>query len=173
MSERLNPAWRAMSLLLISLWLGAAVFFSAVVAPTVFDVLRSHHLTNANEIAGTIVTRSLRVINVGGFAISLALLVTAFVFRLTKKRTVLVAEVISLAIMSIMTALGQWVIAAKMLTLRIAMQAPIDQIAREDPRRVAFGSLHHYSVAALGIAMVAGLVAWIAMSQQKSAKEND
>ena len=84
-----------------------------------------------------------------------------------------VAEVISLAIMGIMTALGQWVIAARMLALRTAMQAPIDQIAREDPRRVAFDSLHHYSVVALGIAMVAGLVAWIAMSQQKPAKEND
>jgi hypothetical protein len=173
MSERLKPALRAMSLLLVSLWLGAAVFFSAVVAPTVFDVLRSHHLPNSNEIAGTIVTRSLAIINGAGFAISLALLVTAFVFKLTEKRAVFVAEVISLAIMGIMTALGQWVISAKMFALRTAMQAPIDQIAREDPRRVAFDSLHHYSVVALVIAMASGLVAWIAMSQQKPAKEND
>ena len=173
MNERLKSAARTISLLLMALWLGAALSFGAVVAPTVFDVLRSHHLTNANEIAGTIVTRLLAIINGGGFAISLALLVTAFVFKLTEKRAVFVAEVISLAIMSIMTALSQWVIAAKMLALRTVMQAPIDQIAREDPRRVAFDSLHHYSVVALGIAMVAGLVAWIAMSQQKSAKGND
>jgi MFS family permease len=173
MSERLKSAVRTVSLLLISLWLGATLFFSAVVAPTVFDVLRGHHLANANEIAGAIVTRSLAIISGGGLAISLALLVTAFVFKLTEKRAVFVAEVISLAIMSIMTALGQWVIAARMLALRTAMQAPIDQIAREDPRRVAFDSLHHYSVAALGIAMAAGLVAWIAMSQRQPAKEND
>ena len=42
-------------LILCSLWLGAAVFFSAVVAPSAFGVLRSFNLVNASQIAGDIV----------------------------------------------------------------------------------------------------------------------
>src|ERR1043165_8277220 len=67
--------------LLIALWLGAADFFSAAVAPSVFAVLRSFNLPNANEIAGTIVTRTLSIINTGGFLIALLLLLSAFLFR--------------------------------------------------------------------------------------------
>ena len=39
-------------LLLVSLWLGAAVFFSSVVAPSVFSVLRAFQVPNVGEIAG-------------------------------------------------------------------------------------------------------------------------
>jgi hypothetical protein len=44
-------------LLLVGLWLGAAMFFSAVVAPSAFSVLRTVHLSNSGEIAGNIVNR--------------------------------------------------------------------------------------------------------------------
>lgn len=167
MSERLKSAAHTISLLLISLWLGAAVFFSAVVAPTVFGVLRSFQLPNTNEIAGAIVTRSLTVINGGGFAISLALLIAVFVFKARKGRAMFWVQVISLTNMGIMTALGQWVISARMLALRTAMQLSIDQIARDDPRRAAFDSLHHYSVLALGLAIICGLVAFIGFTQPR------
>src|SRR6476620_6991164 len=61
-------------LILLACWFGAALFFGAVVAPAAFGVLRSFGLSNANEIAGSIVTRSLSVINIAGFLISLLLL---------------------------------------------------------------------------------------------------
>jgi hypothetical protein len=53
-----------------------------------------------------------------------------------------------------------------MLALRTAMQAPIDQIALGDPRRAAFDALHGYSVAAMGVAMIAALVAFFLMIAQ-------
>jgi uncharacterized protein DUF4149 len=170
-SEKLNFAVRTISLLLLALWLGAALFFSAAVAPAVFGVLRDSHVLNANEVAGAIVKRSLSVINVSGFVASLALLATAFVVKLRNNRRLFLVQVISPAIMGIMTALGQWLISARMLELRTAMQVPIDQIARDDPRRVAFDSLHHYSVGALGLAIMAGLVAFVAFSQQGRSNE--
>jgi hypothetical protein len=37
---------------------------------------------------------------------------------------------------------------------------PIDQIAIDDARRIEFNNLHGYSVNALGLAMIAALVAW-------------
>jgi uncharacterized protein DUF4149 len=155
------------SLLLIAMWLGAAIFFSASVAPSVFAVLRAFHLPNANEIAGSIVTRTLAVINVSGFLISLSLvLVALFSSKLTGKR-VLAIEVAALLIIAITTGVGHWVITARMRALRAAM-ITIDQVASDDPLRVAFHNLHGYSVALLGIAMIAALVAFLVIAHRTS-----
>jgi hypothetical protein len=155
-------------LLLLGLWLGAAVFFGAAVAPTVFGVLRGAQLSNANELAGTMVTRLLAVINRGGFEISLFLIVTGYFLSQKESRLARFAEMISLAIMAIMTGVSHWIISARLLALRTAMQAPIDQIASNDPRRVAFDALHGYSVAAMGLAIVAGLVAFLIIARPKA-----
>jgi len=156
-------------LLLLGLWLGAAVFFGAAVAPAVFGVLRGTQLANANELAGMIVQRSLAVVNRGGFEISLFLIVTGFFINRREGRRLQFAEMISLAIMAIMTGVSHWVISARMLALKAAMQAPIDQIAGNDPRRIAFDALHSYSVTAMGVAILAGLVAFLIMARPKYA----
>jgi len=155
--------------LLLGLWLGAAVFFGAAVAPTVFSVLRGAQLPNANELAGMMVTKILAIINRGGFEVSLFLIVTGYFLGRKEGRFVRFAEMISLAIMAIMTGVSHWIISGRMLALRSAMQAPIDQIASTDPRRVAFDALHGYSVAAMGIAIAAGLVAFLIIARPKSA----
>jgi hypothetical protein len=155
-------------LLLLGLWLGAAIFFGAAVAPTVFGVLRGAQLSNANELAGMMVTRLLATINRGGFEIGLFLLVTGYFMSKRESRLARFAEMISLSIMAIMTGVSHFVVSARMLALRTAMQAPIDQIASSDPRRAAFDALHGYSVAAMGVAIVAGLVAFLVMSRVRS-----
>ena len=155
-------------LLLLGLWLGAAIFFGAAVAPTVFGVLRGAQLSNANELAGMMVTRLLATINRGGFEIGLFLLVTGYFMSKRESRLARFAEMISLSIMAIMTGVSHFVVSARMLALRTAMQAPIDQIASSDPRRVAFDALHGYSVAAMGVAIVAGLVAFLVMYRVRS-----
>jgi hypothetical protein len=155
---------RVLRLLLLGLWLGAAIFFGAAVAPALFSVLRGANLVNANELAGTIVSRLLSIINRGGFEISLFLFVTAFFMTRNESRLRRFAEMISLAIMAIMTGAGHWVIAARMVALRAAMQGQIDQIAPSDPRRIAFDSLHGYSVTVMGVALIAGLVAFVIMA---------
>jgi hypothetical protein len=45
------------------------------------------------------------------------------------------------------------------------MVVPIDQVAADDARRVAFNSLHGYSVNALSLAMIAALVAMVLMAR--------
>jgi len=156
---------RQLRLLLLGLWLGAAVFFGAAVAPALFNVLRGAGLANANELAGSIVTRLLGIINQGGLEIALFLLVTAFFVNRNQSRLARWAEVISLAIMAIMTGVSYWVISARMLELRRAMGAPIDQVSPIDPRRMAFDSLHRYSVMVMSVAMIAGLIAFVLASR--------
>ena len=152
-------------LVLLSLWLGAAIFFSVAVAPAAFGVLRSFGLPNASEIAGTIVTRTLSVINLSGFAIGLVLLLTLFIRRQQTGRLAVLIECVCLGIIVTATGVGHWLIAARMRTLRAAMYLPIDQVAIDDPRRIAFNSLHGYSVNALGLAMIAALIAIVLMAR--------
>ncbi|MBD0327042.1 MAG: DUF4149 domain-containing protein [Pyrinomonadaceae bacterium] len=153
-------------LLLIALWLGAAVFFSAAVAPSAFGVLRAASVPQANHLAGSIVTRTLAIINTGGFIISLLLLATAFLFRETAKRRPFVTEIIALVVVAVTTALGQWGIAARMLSLRQAMGRPIDDVPAGDSLRVAFASLHGLSVMALTLGMIAAIVALLLIARR-------
>jgi hypothetical protein len=144
---------------LLGMWLGAALFFSAVVAPAVFGVLRQFNLSNANEIAGTIVTRTLAVINVSGFLLGLVLLAATLIWKKQGLNLAFLLQLLSLAVLTITTAVGHWLVAARMLALRAAMALPIDQVAADDPRRQAFNNLHRYSVALLSAAMIAAIVA--------------
>jgi ABC-type transport system involved in cytochrome bd biosynthesis fused ATPase/permease subunit len=152
-------------LVLLAVWFGAALFFSAVVAPAAFGVLRSYGLSNASEIAGAIVTRSLSVVNVAGFVVALLLLVTLFLRRGSAGRGSVIAEAICLGLIALGTGVGHWVIAARMRAIRAALELPIDQIAADDTRRIAFNSLHGYSVNALSLAMIAALVALVLMAR--------
>jgi hypothetical protein len=75
---------RVLRLLLLGLWLGAAIFFGAAVAPALFSVLHGANLPNANELAGTIVSRLLSIINRGGFELSLFMIVTGYLITRNK-----------------------------------------------------------------------------------------
>ena len=158
---------RDVRLLLTALWLGSAVFFSATVAPSAFGVLRARNVPYANEAAGSIVTRTLSVVNTSGFILALLLLASAFLFRKGLKRRSLMLETISLAVLAVTTGVGQWIIAARMLALRAAMGRPIDEVVVDDPLRVSFNSLHGYSVTALGIAIIAAAVALLLIARRK------
>jgi hypothetical protein len=150
-------------MLLLAAWLGVAIYFSAVVAPSAFGVLRSFGLPNAKEIAGTIVTRTLSVVNTSGFILSLLLLITAFVLRKGFSRTSSLLQIALLTIVAGTTSVGEWVIAHRMRGLRAAMHGQIDLVPLTDSNRMAFAALHGYSVAALSVAMIAALLVILLM----------
>ena len=153
-------------MLLLASWLGMAIFFSAAVAPSAFRVLRTFAIPNANEIAGTIVSRTLAIVNVSGFIVSLILLITAFALKESYGRRSFIFQIILLLIIAITTGVGEWVIAARMRGLRAAMGLAIDQVPVDDPNRIAFAALHGYSVATLGAAIIAGLIAFFVMANR-------
>lgn len=159
-------------LLLIAAWLGAAIFFSATVAPSAFGVLRSSGVTNAGELAGSIVNRNLSAVNTTGFLISLLAIALAFPLRKLYGRRAFVIQLMLLGVAALATGVGQWVIASKMRALRQAMGAPIDSIPMTDPDRLAFATLHGYSVAALSIAIIAGLIVFFIMSNRAATGRN-
>ena len=153
-------------LLLLASWLGAAIFFSAAVAPSAFRVLRAFNLPNASEIAGAIVTRTLSVVNTSGFVLSVLLLITAFVLKESYGQLAFILQIVLLVILGITTGLGEWVIAAKMRGLRASLHTTIDQIPAGDASRIAFDALHGYSVTALSIAIIAALIAFFVIANR-------
>jgi hypothetical protein len=161
---------RQLRLLLLGLWLGAAIFFGAAVAPALFDVLRGAGLENASELAGSIVTRLLAFINRSGLEVGLFVFVTGFFVHRGRSRLAQVAEMISVAIMAIMAGVNHWLIASRMAALRVSMGS-IDTVAPADGRRIEFDSLHRYSVALLGLGLVAGLFAFLVASRAPEAAE--
>ena len=150
-------------LLLLASWLGAAIFFSVVVAPTAFRVLRPLDLPNGSEVAGAIVSRTLTFVNTSGLIISLLLLITAFALKKRFGKPIFIIQAVLLVIIAVATWIGEWVIAARMRGLRAGFIAPIDQIPSGDPGRMAFDALHGYSVAALSTSMIAALLAILFM----------
>jgi hypothetical protein len=117
-------------LLLIGLWLGAAIFFIAV-AQSSFAVLPSR------ELAGAVVSRTLMIINLSGLAIGLILLATSFIKRLNIAPFWIWTERLLLVLLTAACAVGQFVIALWLQFVRAQMGGkPIDEIPLEDPLRI-------------------------------------
>jgi len=134
---------------LLALWLGAALFFAAAVAPAAFDVLPT------SALAGALVGRLLPPLFGVGAAVGLA--VVAVELRVGVARSRLRTN--AAAVLFAACALAQFVIGGRIERLRMGAGQPISSLAAQDPRRVAFGRLHVLSVAALGAGMLAAAAA--------------
>ena len=131
------------TLVLLSLWLGAAIVVAAVVAPAAFAVLPTRTL------AGALVGRVLPTLFWSGAG---AGLVVALVLRshAAGRATIVAAVGLVLACLA-----AQLFVAPRIARVRADATASIDRLAPDDARRVAFGRLHAASVALLGVAALA------------------
>jgi hypothetical protein len=143
-----RPAVPLAEVLLLTMWMGAAVLFVAVVAPSAFFVLPSRTL------AGALVGRVLPVIFYAGVVIGAAIVVLDILGRTGAWSRTAAGAVSALA-----CAVAQLVVGARIDRLRAAIGGPLEALAPDDPRRIAFGRLHAFSVGWLGLAMVAAVVA--------------
>lgn len=124
-------------------WLGAALLTVAVVAPGAFAVLPSRSL------AGTMVGRVLPVVLVAGMLIGVA--VAALVGVGPGRRVPSITALCAAAA----CAVSHFLVDPRIAQLRAEIGGPVDALAADDARRVAFGLLHGYSVGGLGVAMLA------------------
>ena len=108
------------------MWLGAAVFFIAV-AQSSFAVLPSR------ELAGSVVSRTLLILNVGGLIIGLILLASSFFKRLDIKPIWLWTERLLIVVLTAACAVGQFVIGLWMSWIRTQLGRPIEEVAVDDP----------------------------------------
>ena len=134
--------------LLLAVWIGAALLFTLVVAPAAFAVLPTRTL------AGALVGRVLPVIFYAGVVIGSLIVLLDIIGRTGAWGRSAAGAVAALA-----CAIAQLVVGTRIDRLRAAISGPLDALAGDDPRRIAFGKLHAISVGWLGLAMVAAIVA--------------
>lgn len=139
--------------LLLAVWIGAAALFALVVAPAAFEVLPTRTL------AGALVGRVLPVIFYAGVVIGSMIVLLDLMGRTGSWGRTAAGAVSALA-----CAVAQLIVGRRIEQLRSALGGPLDALAADDPRRLAFGRLHAISVGWLGVAMLAAIIAlWLAV----------
>jgi uncharacterized membrane protein len=138
---------RFLILFSLVLWLGGIVFFSAIVAPSVFSVLTP--VEGGRHLAGEIVNRSLTALHWMGLICGVVFLVASPIidrsFRL--KQQLVVA-------MMLLTAVSQFGITPRMAAIRA--EAP--QLEQASPaQRADFDRLHRISTMTEGTVLLLGL----------------
>jgi Na+(H+)/acetate symporter ActP len=146
-------------LAILGLWLGAMAFFSFVVAPSAFAVLRQQQL------AGALVSRTLGALEIIGIIIG-ALLIVILVLSKGRDRAFLY-ELIALALMTGSMLVSRFVVSRRMHELRVSL-GEIAQLAANDPARVEFDRLHQYSVWLMGFDIL-GAIALIVYLARRNA----
>ena len=146
-------------LLLIGLWLGASVFFIGV-AQAAFSVLPER------EMAGSVVGRTLSIVDYAGLAIPILLILTSFVGSARVSRLWLWVERLLLVVLAAACAAQEFVIGFWMSSIRAQAGGPIDSIAADDPLRIRFDDLHEKSVWVLMAAMAAALITFFIISNR-------
>ena len=131
------------AVLLVALWMGAALLTITVVAPGAFAVLPTRAM------AGDMVGRVLPVVFAGAIVVPVLVLWIAPVAR----RSPFAIAASLLSALSAAAALA--VVNPRIAALRVVTVVPIDQLSPGDPRRALFGLLHVASVALLGVAVLA------------------
>ena len=145
-------------LLIFSLvvWIGSIVFFSFVVAPTVFSSLP------ARDVAGTIVGRSLGALHRIGLTCGMIFLAATFLGTFKESRMLRGLIILML----LCTAFSQFRITPQMENIRAAVGGPIQALPPKDAGRATFDRLHQTSVILEGIVLLAGVGA-VAMLARK------
>ena len=147
-------------LLLVAVWLGASVFFIGV-AQTAFSVLPQR------DLAGAVVNQTLTILNYGGMAIAVLLILTSLIAASKVNQLWLWIERFLLLAVAVACAIGQFVIGFWLASVRGQMGKPIEEIAADDPLRIQFDSLHQWSEWVLMAAMIAALLAFFIIANRK------
>lgn len=144
---------RFLMLLSLIVWIGGVIFLSFVEAPVAFSVAPTRHM------AGTVVGHTLGVLHwVGlfcgvsflGCSVLLSSLTTGSAQPLAARHLLVVA-------MLLLTVVSQFGISPKMAALRTQF-VDIDTVPADNPARLEFDALHHWSVRLEVAVLVLGLV---------------
>jgi hypothetical protein len=145
----------------LALWLGAALLFSAAVAPALFAALPTRTL------AGAVVGRLLPVIFYSGMAVGAAVVAIEL---LSHGRWTWRGREGPGVVMLLSCAIAQLVVAPRIERLRTEIGGVLETLAPDDARRAAFGRLHGASVAWLGLAMLAAAVGIVLAARSLASK---
>jgi Domain of unknown function (DUF4149) len=148
--------------LALGLWLGALLFFGAVVAPIAFSVLPGLFAVPADGIhaAGLVVGGSLARLHWMGLFCGFIFLLVVVVAR-AHYRTILPQALLVLAMM-VLTGYSQFSIIPRMDIARASVGGNVNAVPPDNPGRMIFDSLHRTSTHVEGLVLLCGLAALVA-----------
>lgn len=146
--------------LALGVWLGALVFFGAVLAPIAFSQLPPLFGAQGMHAAGLIVGGSLVRLHWMGLLCGLLFLAVLILAR-AHYRSILPQAVLVLLMMAL-TAYSQFSIIPRMDTARASVGGNVDAVAANNPGRQIFDHLHQTSVHVEGLVLLCGIAALIA-----------
>ena len=148
--------------LVLGLWLGALVFFAAVLAPIAFSQLPPLFAAPAAGIhaAGMVVGGSLVRLHWIGLFCGLIFLVVSVVAR-AHYRTI-VPQAVLVLVMMLLTAYSQFSIIPRMDTARDSVGGNVEAVAANNPGRQIFDRLHQRSVHVEVLVLLCGVGALVA-----------
>ncbi|HWC20264.1 MAG TPA: DUF4149 domain-containing protein [Terriglobales bacterium] len=138
---------RLLLILPLVIWLGGIIFFSFVVAPSLFSLLPS------SSLAGNVVNRSLGALHYIGLACGIIFLAATFLTELRSLRTLRSL----VGVMLLCTVLSQFGVIPQMRRIREAVGGAVELLPPTDAGRAAFEHLHQLSVVLEAITLLAGL----------------
>ena len=157
--SRVRLGLRVLMLLAMITWIGGIIFFSFVLAPTVFTVLPT------TKLAGDVVSVSLSKLHWMGFFSGLVFLIASKILQIAglkrsdtttvDQRKLLLATHILLLVMLVLTWISQNAITPKIRDLRIEMASAQGISAKH---RIQFDHLHAWSTRAEGGVFFCGLI---------------
>lgn len=146
------------SLVLLAVWLGAALLVALAVAPAAFAVLPTRTL------AGALVGRVLPVVFWSGIVIGIV--VAALGWSMPQRAWRSGGAIV----LALACAVAQLVVAPRIQRVRDQIGGAVDALDPSDPRRQAFGRLHGMSVAWMGLGGIAAVIALAVIFRQLSAR---
>jgi uncharacterized membrane protein len=153
---------RTVEFLSLSLWLGADVFLSFVVAPGSFAVLGSR------DAAGLLVGYALGRLHFAGIFLGLAFLV-ARILRTQNFGSFTTPAALCIVLMVLLTAASQFTVSNRMERLKREMVS-VENTPEDNPLRAQFNRLHHRSVMYESAVLLAGLAAIYLLVQETVVK---
>lgn len=147
----MNDLLRFVRVLALGAWMGAIVYFAAVVTQGAFAVLPSR------DQAGLLVGFTLGGLHLVG-VIAAAIFVAASVALTKSLRALVEPAVLGVLLMAVLTIASQDYVIPKMAVLRSQMGS-VDATPPNDPLRAEFDKLHRISVDIEGGVLVLGLAA--------------
>jgi Domain of unknown function (DUF4149) len=143
---------RFLMLLSLVIWLGGVIFFP-VVAQTAFSVLPTRQL------AGLVVGRSLGILHWMGLISGVVFLISSLLYNRLNDGTVhaFATRNLLICLMLALTLISQFGIIPRMDSLRTSI-GQIDSVPADNPIRMQFDALHHWSTRLESGVLLLGLV---------------
>jgi uncharacterized membrane protein len=150
---------RYLYILALVVWLGGMVVAGAVVAPAIFSVIEASDPATGRVLAGRVFGNVLDRFHLVAYAAGGLMLVTLTLQRVVGPRPAAFGVRAGLiACMLAATLYSGLVNSPRIDALQSAVDGPIDRLAPEDARRMAFDRLHGLATMLLAATAVAGLL---------------